>query len=102
MDAKEKAAALWAAVKGNGCSDVPDWNDHLRGCCNRHDCDYSTHTDETGEPITRAQADKRLRQCMGKEGRTWFGRRVLSITYWLGVRVFGRKFWRRCEAAGDA
>ena len=60
----------------DGCTMAPDLE--FSECCDTHDLDYST-TD-----TTRAQADRRLRQCIHKKGYPF-----LSIVYWIGVRLMG-------------
>lgn len=92
-DALDKAAALWRAVKGDGCTRAPDWHGRFNACCNAHDADYTTGTDERGRPITRAAADARLAACMRKGAYTPLGGIGLSVLYYLGVRAFGRGRW---------
>lgn len=70
-------------VKYDGCTAVPDL-DFGADCCAEHDAHY-----QLGD-ISRAEADAKLRQCMRKKG--YF---VLPWVYWLGVRVFGRNYYRK-------
>jgi len=92
--AKLRARNAWRAIKGDGCSAVPDWHDDYTECCNRHDADYRTGYDEEGRAITRRQADERLRACMKAKAKTPFGQFILTPLYFAGVRLFGRKHWR--------
>jgi len=66
----------------DGCTGVPDF-DFGADCCGEHDFHYQ-QTD-----ISRAEADKRLRQCIRKKGYI-----ILPWVFWLGVRIFGRKYYR--------
>lgn len=93
-DVKSRAAALWRAIRGDGCSSVPDWHRDYTECCNRHDADYRTGTDENGNRITRAKADQRLFACMKKESRSIIGRTLVSTIYYAGVRLFGSPHWK--------
>lgn len=97
METIEKAKALWAAVKGDGCTRVPDWHSAYKECCNRHDADYSTHTDEQGNALTRKQSDKRLFDCMKRNSKTFLGKFFVSTLYFVGVRVFGKSYWAKTE-----
>ena len=67
----------------DGCTAVPDF-DFGADCCGEHDFHYQDND------ISRAEADKRLRQCIQKKGYI-----VLPWIYWLGVRIFGRKYYNR-------
>ena len=69
--------------KPNGCSQVPDFN-FGEECCNVHDMDYYT------KEVTRAEADKKLRECIRAKG--YF---LLPWIYWVGVRLFGGKYYGR-------
>lgn len=96
--ARMRLAELWRAVQGDGCTSAPDLR--YGECCRQHDADYTHHCDETGKRITRAQADARLRACMAKAGALPIaGRFLLPWGYWLGVRIFGARHWRRNRAA---
>lgn len=70
-------------VKYDGCTAVPDF-DFGYDCCGEHDYHYQL-TD-----ISRAEADKRLRECLRKKG--YF---VLPWIYWLGVRLVGWNFYKK-------
>jgi hypothetical protein len=63
----------------DGCTAVPDF-DFGKDCCGEHDYHYQA------KEISRAEADKRLRQCIQKKGYI-----LLPWIYWLGVRIFGYK-----------
>ena len=88
-----RASALWRAVRGDGCTNVPDIHDAYTTCCIAHDRDYATHTSEMGVPLTRAKADARLRSCMATASKTFAGRWFVTPLYYVGVRLFGRKHW---------
>ena len=70
-------------VKYDGCTAVPDF-DFGADCCAEHDYHYQL-TD-----MSRWEADKRLRQCIASKGYI-----LLPWAYWLGVRVFGSRFYRK-------
>ena len=74
---------LGKGVKYDGCTAVPDF-DFGADCCAEHDYHYQL-TD-----MSRAEADKRLRQCIQKKGYI-----VLPWVYWLGVRMFGGRYYRK-------
>lgn len=84
-----KIAELAAALKGDGCTSSPDL--FYRRCCDEHDIYYRTGRDLDGNPISRAEADRRLRNCMRAAGKTpVIGRHLLPWVYWAAVRLFGR------------
>jgi hypothetical protein len=70
-------------VKYDGCTAVPDF-DFGADCCGEHDYHYQLGT------MSRADADKRLRRCIQKKGYV-----VLPWVFWLGVRVFGGRYYRK-------
>lgn len=98
QSAKAAAIAAWQAAKGDGCSNAPDFHPEWTTCCNRHDADYATHTDETGKPLTRAQSDQRLLACLRAKARTWPGRWIVAPIYFAAVRAFGRNQWKNDDA----
>jgi hypothetical protein len=67
----------------DGCSGVPDLNFGI-DCCGEHDYHYQNLG------VTRAEADKYLRQCMQDKGY-W----VLPWVYWIGVRLLGARHYRK-------
>ena len=69
--------------KYDGCTAVPDF-DFGADCCGEHDYHYQA------ADISRAEADKKLRQCIQKKGYI-----VLPWIYWLGVRIFGKSYYDR-------
>jgi hypothetical protein len=75
-------------VHYDGCSGVPDL-DFGADCCGEHDAHYQLGT------LSRAEADKRLRECMRAKG--YF---LLPWVYWMGVRVFGRNYYRKKQDEG--
>jgi hypothetical protein len=79
---KDKAAELGT----DGCSFATG---AFRDCCLEHDCHYRTGETIFGEPITKAEADRRFRSCM--QSRSVFG--FFSPIAWmryLMVKKFGR------------
>lgn len=88
-----KYSEVAAALRGDGCTSSPDLS--YRACCDQHDVYYRTGHDLDGNAITRAEADRRLRRCMARSGKTpVIGRWLLPWLYWGAVRVFGRRAWR--------
>ncbi len=69
-------------VKYDGCTGVPDF-DFGADCCGEHDFHYQQ------SDITRAEADKRLRECILKKGYPF-----LAWSYWIGVRLCGWQFYK--------
>ena len=69
-------------VKYDGCTAVPDF-DFGADCCGEHDYHY-----QVGD-ISRAEADKHLRECLRAKG--YF---ILPWIYWLGVRIFAGGVWK--------
>jgi len=88
------------ALKGDGCTRAPDLA--YRECCDEHDIAYRTGCDVDGNPVTRAGADKRLRQCMAGAGYTFLGRWFLPWMYWGAVRLFGRGHYYARKMDADA
>lgn len=72
---------LRKGVRYDGCTGVPDF-DFGVDCCGEHDTHY-----QLGE-ISRAEADKRLYQCIRKKGYV-----VLAGVYWVGVRLLAGNVW---------
>jgi hypothetical protein len=77
-------------VKYDGCTGVPDF-DFGADCCGEHDYHYQL-TD-----VSRLEADTRLRECLRAKG--YF---LLPWIYWLGVRVFGGRFYRKKQNENNA
>ena len=82
-------AEIGVYIATDGCSGVPDF---YLNCCIIHDWWYRTHRNLDGTPIARAQADKRLEQCI--QSTSWLGR-WSPMAYWRyqAVRKFGKKAW---------
>lgn len=57
-------------------------------CCRRHDADYTTGTDEAGNPLTRAQADQRLYECILSAGYP-----KMAWWRWAAVRAGAASRW---------
>jgi len=67
----------------DGCTAVPDF-DFGADCCGEHDFYYQAQC------ISRAEADRRLRECIRAKGYP-----LIAWSYWIGVRVAGWIFWNR-------
>ena len=80
---------LQKGFKYDGCTAVPDF-DFGSDCCGEHDYHYQANDS------TRAEADKRLRECIQKKGYI-----VLPWIYWLGVRIFGKQYWKAKQNAKE-
>lgn len=88
----------WARVRqrakelgADGCTVVPEFYHH---CCNEHDIHYRTHKTLDGEPITRAEADKRLRDCIIQSSML---HRFSPMAWWrwAAVRAFAFHAWNK-------
>lgn len=61
-----------------------------RDCCLEHDVHYRLHRRVDDAPITKAEADSRLWECI--VARSWFGRwSPLAWWRWRAVSVWARK-----------
>ncbi|AFL46470.1 hypothetical protein Mh1949_12140 [Mannheimia haemolytica] len=60
---------------------------NINSCCHQHDRDYGIRG-----TVTRADADKRLRECMIKNGNP-----IRAWLFWLVVRAFGWRFYKNKE-----
>lgn len=66
------------------CTHAPDLNFGTT-CCKQHDLDY-----EDSSPLSRAEADARLRKCISDKGYI-----VLPWIYWIAVRIFGNTHYKQ-------
>lgn len=82
----DRVKAMAWALKGDGCSKVPDFNS--RPCCDEHDIHYRTGATIEGVRLTRREADRRFYECMKHTDGP-----ILAGLYWLGVRMFGEQAW---------
>jgi hypothetical protein len=90
----DRVKALAWALKGDGCSKVPDLN--YRSCCDEHDIHYRTGMTIDGVKITRKEADSRFLVCMQKKGMVpILGTHIVPFFYWAAVRLFGETAWDR-------
>ncbi len=73
----------------DGCTGVT--NAH-RDCCLEHDLHYRTHATLDGDPITKAQADRRFLDCMKRRSKLGT---LSPLAWWryLAVRFLNRKSW---------
>jgi hypothetical protein len=76
-------AGLALGVRYDGCTGVPDFN-FGADCCDEHDFHYQLLD------MPRAEADRRLRECIRKKGYFF-----LPWIYWIGVRLFGARDYRK-------
>jgi hypothetical protein len=76
-------------VRHDGCTGVPDF-DFGADCCGEHDTYY-----QLGE-ITKAEADKRLYECIRKKG--YF---IIAASYYLGVKIFGSTIWDKYRGINE-
>lgn len=82
----------------DGCSGVPDLIFVL--CCDHHDFLYQ----EGGDKRQRLHADRTFYHCMIKRAwsnKSWvpfFGWFLLANVYYLGVRLFGGKYFNWKES----
>jgi hypothetical protein len=66
-----------------GCSYTPDFN--FFNCCKEHDDAY----DKGGTEEDKKKADNQLRECIKQQGHPH-----KANLYYMGVKVFGRFFFR--------
>lgn len=84
-DEWDQVRELARVEKSDGCTGVADF---YVDCCYLHDHFYRVgeHWKVGGGPVTRAEADKALRQCI--QSRSKFGRfSPMSWIRWAGVRL---------------
>lgn len=79
-------------MKSDGCTKSPDMD--FKHCCVEHDAYY-----EDGS-ISRLEADNKLFKCIlanAKKGNpfSWSHYFKFATTYWLGVRLFGSKSYKK-------
>lgn len=75
----------YGVAETDGCTGVKDF---YVDCCYLHDRAYRTGRGFDGEPISRREADARLRRCI--QSRSRFGRlSPMSWWRWSAVRLFG-------------
>lgn len=80
-----------AEVHADGCTGVPDF--YLLGCL-EHDIAYRTHKDPLGIPLTKEEADQRLRWYV--QMRSPFGLlSPMSWWRWAGVKWFAGRAWNK-------
>lgn len=105
MTVKKWSADAWAAVKGDGCTGIPDL--YMERPCERHDRHYTFHTHSDGTPISRLSADWELAKdtwkalpVMSANKRLWWmapirlvAKNVLPVVVFIGVRIGGAPHW---------
>lgn len=95
------------AIESDGCTLVSELFHH---CCSEHDLAYRLKKDprkaylywikrcvnywDLAKPITRAEADRRFRECM--QSHSTFGKfSPVAWVRWAGVRMFGQGAWSK-------
>ncbi|WP_281441214.1 hypothetical protein [Aeromonas veronii] len=68
----------------NYCTGLRDVDPETNTCCHQHDRDYGVKG-----TVTRAQADKRLRECLIKNGKP-----IRGWLFWIACRLGGWVFWK--------
>lgn len=78
----------------DGCSKVLDTSII---CCYEHDIPYRTGRNYKGEEVTKADTDKRFRECIQEESTNKVRGFIASWTRWFGVSVLNRNggFWNK-------
>lgn len=71
----------------NYCTGWSNAPTNINSCCHQHDKDYGIRG-----TVSRAEADRRLRECMIKNGHL-----VKAWVFWLVVRLFGWAFYKNKE-----
>lgn len=96
MSFADKPPEFWKQItdkatelKSDGCTGVADF---YKECCYLHDIYYRTHLDLNGDPITKAEADKALRDCIRCKSRFGFWN-PMAIWRWIGVKMFAQRAW---------
>lgn len=85
----QRVELLAKALKADGCTGVPDF--YLLGCL-EHDIAYHTHCDPWKRPLTKDEADKRLRYYVRM--RSPFGiLSPMSWWRWAAVTWWAQKSW---------
>lgn len=69
----------------NYCTGLKTTNTDINNCCHEHDKQYGING-----YMTRAEADRQLRECIKSRGRPY---RAWII--WAAVRAFGFPFYKR-------
>ena len=86
--ARVREAAGW--LESDGCTGVPDF---YRDACLEHDVHYRVHHTIFGEPISRREADWRLRLAI--EDRSMLGSfSPMALWRWAGVRWLAGTAWK--------
>jgi len=112
-EVKHWTSDMWDAIKGDGCTGVPDLYNEKP--CQRHDRHYESHVHRDGTPITRFEADVELAKDSWKAlpivppdakwtlpGAPWLSLRIIGravikpiapVILFTGVRLFGAPHW---------
>ena len=87
----DRVYAAGARLNTDGCSFV---SEAFHQCCVEHDIGYRTGKNVNGKPMTRAEVDRRFRECMQMRSR--FGAlSPMAWWRWAGVRLFGRRAYKK-------
>ena len=89
---KREALQLAMPFHSDGCTKWPDIQEWQECCC-QHDRAY-----QFGKywGMSRARADKELRDCVRRQGY-W----VAAQMMYIGVRLFGARYWDSAEPDGS-
>ena len=87
----KKVAHKAIDLESDGCTGVPDF---YIECCYEHDIHYRTHKTLEGQDITRAEADKQLRECIQSKSKLGIFN-PMSWWRWLGVRLGAKTAWEK-------
>lgn len=63
---------------------------NINNCCHQHDRDYGING-----TVSRAEADKRLRECLLLQGYP-----IKAWVFWVIVRLFGGFFYKKKRIIG--
>ena len=87
----QKIKDLAEQLKSDGCTAVLDFDVE---CCWEHDTHYVTGLTLDGQPITKADADRKFRLCIQERSKLGVFS-PMSWVRWLGVKWFGKGIWRK-------
>lgn len=81
------------ANKRTYCTGWTNAPEDVNSCCHQHDRDYGSRG-----TVSRAEADRRLRQCVAAGGRP-----ALAWLLWAALRIGGWYWWKdKAATTGEA